>query len=194
MCKGEAEDRSAKNRSRQTVSRLSERTVSQGISDSYLRWQGINRHPGARSVAKCQNRWRSVPARTVCLSFSVMSMLHSCPDKVPAGGPKPPTAGAPGAIGRGQRRVRPSPNVGGTSRRTAIDERRIRGRRRWPRPAPPATGRRPGLRDPAKVRLSRQVHPLRTRIVGSGPLSQIYGVVAPPRSGPVPEKGTRSNP
>ena len=50
-----SEDRSAKMIEANGIEAF-ERTVSQGISDSYLRWQGINRHPGARSVAKRQNR------------------------------------------------------------------------------------------------------------------------------------------
>jgi hypothetical protein len=167
-----------------------ERTVSQGISDSYLRWQGIN---ATLALAQSPN------AKIVVIGSGKDGLpiilgnvdAPTAAPAVPTGGPKPPTATAPGASENAP--VRPSPNVGGTSggRQSMRDELGDGVDGRGPPPA--RNGAEAGPAAVGKGATKPSDSSTLPGIVGSA-LSRIYGVVAPPRSGPVPEKGTRSNP
>ena len=167
-----------------------ERTVSQGISDSYLRWQGIN---ATLALAQSPN------AKIVVIGSGKDGLpiilgnvdAPTAAPTVPAGGPKPPTAAAPGASENAP--VRPSPNVGGTSggRQSMRDELGDGVDGRGPPPA--RNGAEAGPAAVGKGATKPSDSSTLPGIVGSA-LSRIYGVVAPPQSGPVPEKGTRSNP
>jgi regulator of protease activity HflC (stomatin/prohibitin superfamily) len=167
-----------------------ERTVSQGISDSYLRWQGIN---ATLALAQSSN------AKIVVIGAGKDGLpiilgnvdAPTTAPTVPAGGSKPPTATAPGASENTPDR---SPNVGGTPNgqqsRGGESRDRVGGRG-----SPPARDGAAAAEPAAAGNGATKPSGSSTLpgIVGSA-LSRIYGVVAPPQSGPVPEKGTRSNP
>ena len=53
-----------------------QQTVSQGISDSYLRWRGIEATLGARAIDRTPKSSSSAAARTACRSFSAMSTIR----------------------------------------------------------------------------------------------------------------------
>ena len=150
-----------------------ERTVSQGISDSYLRWQGIN---ATLALAQSPN------AKIVVIGSGKDGLpiilgnvdAPTAAPTVPAGGPKPPAAAAPGASENAP--VRPSPNVGGTSA-DGNQWRRIRGRRRCRGPPPARNGAEAGPAAVGKGPTKPSDSSTLPGIVGSA-LSRIYGVVA----------------
>jgi regulator of protease activity HflC (stomatin/prohibitin superfamily) len=161
-----------------------ERTVSQGISDSYLRWQGIN---ATLALAQSPN------AKIVVIGSGKdgLPIILGNADTIATGktapGTKPPSTTVPGASENTPER--PSPSVGGLPSSEGAT-----GGNLGSTGSPAAGNPRPvdsaaASRGPAQPSNSSAVQD----IVGSA-LSRIYGIVGPPHSGPAPEKGMKSNP
>lgn len=158
-----------------------ERTVSQGISDSYLRWQGIN---ATLALAQSPN------AKIVVIGSGKdgLPIILGNADIPTAGATaptKPPTATIPGASENGS--GSPSPNIvpGG---QLPIGGALNGGGSSGVRNGPPANSV-PAESGPAKPQGSSTMRD----IVGSA-LSRFYGRLSSPSPGPAPEKGMKSNP
>ena len=155
-----------------------QQTVSQGISDSYLRWQGIN-----ATLALAQ----SANAKVVIIGSGKdgLPIILGNVDSPTAGarvqqgdGPKPPAAAVPGRSG--DMLDRPSSNVGalpGEQPSTALA-----GVTDGSPPSANSPSRPPDASNPSVLQDVESV------------LSRIYGAVRPSNSTPASETGTESNP
>jgi regulator of protease activity HflC (stomatin/prohibitin superfamily) len=158
-----------------------ERTVSQGISDSYLRWQGIN---ATLALA------RSPHAKIVVIGSGKDGLpiilgnvdTPAAAAAAPAGGPKPPTPTAPGASESTPDRS--LPNVSEIPSGQQLGSGHSPPAGNGPAAEAAAAGDSP-TKPPDSSTLQG--------IVGSA-LSRIYGAVRSPQPGPVSEKGKRANP
>lgn len=162
-----------------------QRTVSQGISDSYLRWQGINatlalaQSPNTKIVIVGSGR-DGLP-----IILGNVDGPAASPSVPPGGGPKPPAA------------VVPTPNTENTPGSTPPDKRPSTSGQ--PRPGV-STGSPPSANAPNAKSDAAGNNPNRPsgspsssvlQDVGSV-LSRIYGAVRPPAA--PDETGTESNP
>jgi regulator of protease activity HflC (stomatin/prohibitin superfamily) len=168
-----------------------QRTVSQGISESYLRWQGIN-----ATIALAQS-----PNAKVVIIGSGRDGLPIILGNVdnpaagaaapPAGGPNPPASAVPGA---GNTPGKPSPSGGAPPGQPSPHSELEPGGMsngsppsgNGPKPQPDAAGNSPN--GPADASNSSVL-----RDVGAA-LSRIYGAVRGPGSMPASGPGTESNP
>ncbi len=174
-----------------------QRTVSQGISDSYLRWQGIN-----ATLALAQ----SANAKVVIIGSGKdgLPIILGNVDSPTAGagvqpgaGPKPPAAAVPGTSGEavpgtsGDMLGRPSSNVGvlpGEQPSTALGSVSD-----GPPPSANGPNAQPAAARNGPSRPPDASNPSVLQDVGSV-LSRIYGVVRRSNSTPDSETGTESNP
>jgi regulator of protease activity HflC (stomatin/prohibitin superfamily) len=158
-----------------------ERTVSQGISDSYLRWQGIN---ATLALAQSPN------AKIVVIGSGKdgLPIILGNADIPTAGATaptKPPTATVPGASENGSGSPSSSVVPGGQQPTGGT----LSGGGSSPvRTGPPANSV-PAESGPAKPQGSSTVRD----IVGSA-LSRFYGRLSSPPPGPAPEKGIPPGP
>jgi regulator of protease activity HflC (stomatin/prohibitin superfamily) len=161
-----------------------QRTVSQGISDSYLRWQGIN---ATLALAQSPN------AKIVVIGSGKdgLPIILGNVDTPTAGTKeptKPPTQTIPGALENGPEMASPP----GASSAPDGQQSPLGGPAGGGSPPAhngPATNSIPEIGGPTKPQGSSSVRD----IVGSA-LSRLYGAVRSPNAGPAPGKGTTSNP
>ena len=160
-----------------------QRTVSQGISNSYLRWQGIN---ATLALAQSPN------AKIVVIGSGKDGLpiilgnvdTPTVGTKAPT---KPPTATIPGAA-ENEPDIPPQPSGGGISSGQQATPGGPIGGGSPPAHNGPATKSAPAISSPTKPQSSSSVRD----IVGSA-LSRLYGVVGQLPSGPGPAKSTTSN-
>ena len=160
-----------------------QRTVSAGITDSYLRWQGIN---ATLALAQSPN------AKIVVIGAGKdgLPIILGNVDTPTAGTTapiKPPTATVPGASQNGPDMS--APRVSSTPGGQQSPGGGLGSGGSPPPQNGPATNAAPAVSGPTKPQGSSSMRD----IVGSA-LSHLYGVVRSPQSGPAPEKATRPNP
>lgn len=160
-----------------------QRTVSAGITDSYLRWQGIN---ATLALAQSPN------AKIVVIGSGKdgLPIILGNVDTPTAGATppiKPPTATVPGASQKGPDTS--APNVSSTPGGQQSPGGSLSSGGSPPAQNGPATNTAPAVSGPTKPQGSSSMRD----IVGSA-LSHLYGAVRSPQSGPAPEKATRPNP
>jgi regulator of protease activity HflC (stomatin/prohibitin superfamily) len=163
-----------------------ERTVSQGISDSYLRWQGIN---ATLALAQSPNTKIVVIGSGKDGLPIILGNVDTPAGKttLPGGTPAPP-AMVPGVSENTPEGLLPSVSGTTPSNQRSTGGGLNSGGSRSARKAQ-AVGSTASGQGPAKPSGSSPV----PGIVGSA-LSRIYGVIGRPQSGSAPEKGTKSNP
>ena len=166
-----------------------QRTVSQGISDSYLRWQGIN---ATLALAQSSN------AKIVIIGSGkdgLPIILGNVDNPVtgaavkPGGGPAPPASAVPGTSGG--MLGRPSSDLGALSGEQPATG--PSGVSEGPPPAANGPNAQSGAAGNGPSKPSDASNPSAFGDLGSV-LSRIYGVVRGPDSTSTSEKGTGSNP
>jgi regulator of protease activity HflC (stomatin/prohibitin superfamily) len=166
-----------------------QRTVSQGISDSYLRWQGINATLALAQSANAKVVIIGSGRDGLPIILGNMDSPTAGAGVQPGGGPKPPAAAVPGTSGG--MLGRPSANVGALpggqpSAGLGGESDGVPASANGPNAQSGAAGNGPG-------RPPNASNPSVLQDVGSV-LSRIYGVVRGPNSTPASETGTESNP
>ena len=160
-----------------------QRTVSAGITDSYLRWQGIN---ATLALAQSPN------AKIVVIGAGRdgLPIILGNVDTPTAGTTaptKPPTATVPGTSENGADISAPSVSSIPSGQQSTGGGLSSGGSP--PAHSGPEKNTAPAVNGPTKPKGSSSMRD----IVGSA-LSRLYGVVRSPQSGPAPEKATRPNP